>query len=195
MTIDVLEAIHTRRSILQFKSDPIDRQVLTELFDHAAWAPNHHRKEPWNLNIYEDNARLTLSEKVVDAYLRHQLITPKTTSQLEKMRRKYDSFFTTAPYHALIYMEKEDDGGYLDDENFAAVCAFIQNFQLAAWSKGIGTLWTAKAILRDEQFIRDLHLDPTKHKLVSVLHIGYPSNVPNAKPRTPLSEKIQWVKN
>lgn len=192
--IDVVKAMRERRTILDYKPEKVEKELLLDLFNHAAFAPNHHMKQPWKLRIYEDEAKSPFGEKVVDSYIRLGLLKSKDEEKLNKARLAYDRFFTAVPHHALFYMEKEDDGGYLDDENFAAVCAFIQNFQLAAWEKGIGTMWTAKETLLDEVFIRDVGLFPEKHKLIAVVQIGYPNKIPRAKERTPIEKSIEWIK-
>ncbi|WP_139180787.1 nitroreductase family protein [Virgibacillus salinus] len=191
--IDLIELMRGRRTILDYKEEKIDRDLLTELFDHAAYAPNHHLKEPWRIKIFEDVARSGFGEKIVDSYIRYGYLSALSDEKLKKARQKYNQFFNSVPHHALFYMDKEDDGGYLDDENYAAVCAFIQNFQLVAWSKGIGTMWTAKPTLLDEEFIRDIGLSPSEHRLIAVVQIGYPNKIPRNRGRTPIRNSIEWI--
>ncbi|MFC4556887.1 nitroreductase family protein [Virgibacillus kekensis] len=185
--------MRSRRTILDYKPEKVNREKLLELFQHAAYAPNHHLKEPWNMKIYEDEARSEFGKKVVDSYIRLGLLKTLSEEKLAKARQSYDRFFRSVPHHVLFYMNKEDDGGYLDDENFAAVCAFIQNFQLAAWAEGIGTMWTAKPTLLDEVFIGDVGLSPIKHRLVAVVQIGYPNKIPRDRGRTPVQQSIEWI--
>lgn len=192
--INLSEIIQSRRTILDYKSEKIDRSILLELFQTASYAPNHHMKEPWKIKMYEDDARSVFGEKIVDSYIRLGLLKSLDDNKLQKARISYDKFFNSVPHHALFYMEKEDDGGYLDDENYAAVCAFIQNFQLAAWELGIGTMWTAKQTLLDEVFIKEIGLSPIRHRLVAVVQIGYPNKVPMAKNRSPIENAVEWIK-
>ncbi|ASN05964.1 nitroreductase family protein [Virgibacillus necropolis] len=187
--------MQSRRTILDYKPDKIERHTLLELFRLASYAPNHHMKEPWMIKLYEDEARSSFGEKIVDSYIRLGLLKTLDEKKLQKARVSYDKFFRSVPHHALFYMEKEDGGGYIDDENYAAVCAFIQNFQLAAWNLGIGTMWTAKETLLDKVFIRDIGLSPDTHKLIAVVQIGYPNKVPKAKNRTSIQNAIEWINN
>lgn len=191
--MELTEVIRNRRTILEYKSDKMDKDELLHLFNTAAFAPNHHMRQPWKLKIYEDEARSVFGEKVVDSYIRLGLLKTKQPDKLAKARQGYDRFFNSVPHHILFYMDKQDDGGYVDDENFAAVCAFIQNFQLLAWEKGIGTMWTAKQILLDERFIRDVGLSSKKHKLIAVVQAGYPKKVPEAKERAAIDENLEWI--
>lgn len=185
--------MQTRRTILDFTSEKIDRDTLLELFQLTSYAPNHHMKEPWKIQLYEGEARSQFGEKIVDSYIRLGLLKTLNEMKLKKARASYDNFFRSVPHHALFYMDKEGDGGYVEDENYAAVCAFIQNFQLAAWNIGIGTMWTAKATLLDQQFIKDVGLSPDIHRLVAVVQIGYPNKIPKTKERTPIQNVIEWI--
>ncbi|WP_196493861.1 nitroreductase family protein [Ornithinibacillus caprae] len=188
-----MDIIRGRRTILDYKPKKVERDLLVELLSHASYAPNHHMKEPWKLKIYEDEARSVFGEKVVDSYIRLGLLKTLNEEKLRKARKAYDRFFNSVPHHILFYMDKEDDGGYIDDENYAAICAFIQNFQLLAWEKGIGTMWTAKETLRDEVFIRDIGLNPHNQRLVAVVQVGYPNKLPKGKERTPITESMEWI--
>lgn len=190
--IDIFEVMRGRRTILHYHPEEVDRELLIHLFNEAAYAPNHQLKEPWKIKMYEGESRSAFGEKIVDSYIRLGLLDSLTDEKLKRARQSYDRFFRSVPHHALFYMEKEDDGGYLDDENYAAVCAFIQNFQLAGWAKGIGTMWTAKPTLRDEVFINDIGLSPEKHRLVAVVQIGYPKLTPRSKGRMPVEDSIEW---
>lgn len=191
--IDLNHIIQSRRTILDYKPDKIDRNILLELFQIASYAPNHHMKEPWKIRLYEDEARSQFGEKIVDSYIRLGLLKTLDGNKLKKARTSYDKFFRSVPHHALFYMEKEDDGGYLDDENYAAICAFIQNLQLAAWNLGIGTMWTAKATLLDDVFIKEIGLSPASHRLVAVVQMGYPNKIPKAKNRSLVNDTIEWI--
>lgn len=193
--IELFEAIRERRTIHDYKPEKVDYDLLVELLDHSAYAPTHHMKEPWKLKIYEDEARLTLGRKIVESYIRLGLLNNLTGELLEQARQKYDRFFTSVPHHILFYMEKEDDGGCLDDEQYAEVCAFIQNFQLAAWAKGIGTMWTTKPTLRDETFIKDIGLSPRTHRLIAIVQVGYPNRIPRDHGRTLISDSIEWIQS
>ncbi len=74
------------------------------------------------------------------------------------------------------------------EENIAATSCFIQNFVLAAWSEGVGTFWSSIGITAKNREILQV---PEDHDVVGVLAIGYPEEIPDAKPRTPIKEKTR----
>ena len=49
--MEVEEAIRSRRTHKAFRPEPVDREVLDELFDLARWAPNHHLTNPWRFRV------------------------------------------------------------------------------------------------------------------------------------------------
>ena len=49
--MEVDEAIRSRRTHKAFRPEPVDREVLDELFDLARWAPNHHLTNPWRFRV------------------------------------------------------------------------------------------------------------------------------------------------
>jgi nitroreductase len=66
-TMDVIEAIKTRRSIRAFKPDPVSKKVLQELLDVGHWAPSGGNVQPWHFEILTgeplDKAKARLEEK------------------------------------------------------------------------------------------------------------------------------------
>ncbi|MBI2973187.1 MAG: nitroreductase family protein, partial [Armatimonadetes bacterium] len=58
----VLEAITTRRSIPQFKPDPVPRDLVERLLDAAVWAPNHRLTEPWQFYVLGEQAKRRFAE-------------------------------------------------------------------------------------------------------------------------------------
>jgi nitroreductase len=45
--MELEHAIRTRRTHKVFAPEPVERDVLEELFELARWAPNHHLTDPW----------------------------------------------------------------------------------------------------------------------------------------------------
>ncbi|BCJ85245.1 nitroreductase family protein [Effusibacillus dendaii] len=76
------------------------------------------------------------------------------------------------------------------EEHYAAVACFITNFMLAAWEKGIGTGWSSLAA---SQHVRELLGVQEGTKVVGLLPVGYPAEVPSPKERTPMEQKIKYL--
>jgi nitroreductase len=73
------------------------------------------------------------------------------------------------------------------DENVMAVSCYIQNFMLAAHEAGVGVFWSSLGATARG---RELLGVPQEHDVIAVLGVGYPAEVPAAKQRTPIADKI-----
>ena len=49
--MDIIKTIYSRRSIRCFKSDPIDRNILTEILEAAAKSPSATNAQPWSITV------------------------------------------------------------------------------------------------------------------------------------------------
>ncbi|MCP3028180.1 nitroreductase [Halobacillus sp. A5] len=180
--MDLYEAIKARRSIHDFTTEMIDEALLKEIIQIAGWAPNHRMKQPWKIKMFQQEGAEDFSQLVIESYKRSGFTDGYSKEKTDKVMEGIKGFLVKIPHHALVYMEK-DGNLHRFEEDYAAVCAFIQNIQLAAWGKGIGMLWTSSPYIYDETFIRGVGLDGKKHKAVAVLQMGYPAKIPQAKPR------------
>ncbi|AIQ58594.1 nitroreductase family protein [Paenibacillus borealis] len=76
------------------------------------------------------------------------------------------------------------------DENVMAVSCYIQNFMLAAHEAGAGVFWSSLgATVRGREILGA----PQEHDVIAVLAVGYPAEIPAAKQRTPIADKITYL--
>ncbi|MBW7457383.1 nitroreductase family protein, partial [Paenibacillus sepulcri] len=64
--MDIIEAIHTRRSIGRVKEDPIAKEQIETILEAGIWAPNHRLTQPWRFFVMSGDGRNRLG----DAYAR-----------------------------------------------------------------------------------------------------------------------------
>ena len=78
-------------------------------------------------------------------------------------------------------------------EDLAAVCAAIQNIQLAAWSQGIGSHWNTGRVTRLPETEALLGLSDRGEELVGFLYLGYPARIPETPERRPIEEFVRQL--
>ncbi|MFC4557457.1 nitroreductase family protein [Virgibacillus kekensis] len=187
-----MQAIKARRSIHTFKDEEVDEAVLKKIFTYGSYAPTHYMNEPWNIKLYQREGKRQLVDAIITSYQRIGMLKtddhPKTVKMTESMRE----FLLQIPHHALIFFEIEDDPVRYEEE-YAAVCAFIQNAQLAAWKYGVGMLWTITPYMHDKGFVDDVGLDSSTMKVAAVMQIGYPKKLPRDRGRTPIEQKMEII--
>lgn len=187
--MDILELIRTRRSVPQFKPDPIPRQAIEELLDAAVWAPNHRLTEPWQFFVLNGEHRRRFAEIRRDAR-RAALPNPDAPEIQPALQKVYEDTVNTPA--VLVVTAAGHSDPELEEENYWATFGAAYAFMLGAWSKGIGTYFrTGKAIV-DSPVLRRLLNLPDDRRVIGVMYAGYPAAIPQ-KRRTPASEKTVWL--
>ncbi|MBI0575838.1 nitroreductase [Neobacillus cucumis] len=74
------------------------------------------------------------------------------------------------------------------EENALATACFVQNFSLAAWEEGIGTFWSSIAAAANKREILGV---PEGYDVIGVFGVGYPEEISEPKPRTPMQNKLK----
>lgn len=182
----VEQNIISRRSIKAFKSDAVDPQEIIELLNVAKWAPNHRITEPWRFQLYVGKGK----DKFAQAYIDSQ---PTEEGQPTEKTLNKAKYYKDIPLQLVVIMP-EDSRQRTWDEDYGAVSAFIQNFQLAAWERGIGMIWRTNEYVYDPVFREGLGVKPGE-KIVATLMIGYPRHVPKALPRTDIQEFLTIIED
>lgn len=178
------ELIKERRSITSFKPDSVPTEEIIELLEVAKWAPNHKMTEPWRFLLYTGEG----TETFIQAFIESQ---PAPGGEIsEGVKRKADHF-RSIPVHLVVIMP-EDPRQKNWDEDHAAVSALIQNFQLAAWARNIGMIWRSNDWIYNPTFREKIGVQPGE-KIVATLMLGYIKDVPKAKERTPIKEKLMII--
>ncbi|RAV23281.1 nitroreductase family protein [Paenibacillus contaminans] len=173
----VAEAIRNRRTVKRFKLEPVPESLILELLDIAVWAPNHKLREPWRFALFVEEGK----QVVVDAIIANAM-KKRDPEQLMKI----PAFLTV--------MIEEDSRQKELEEDMLAAGTLIQNFQLAAWERGIGVTWLTEPFTYQPGFRADVGVKPTE-KLIGLLQIGYPETVPPAQPRTAAKHKLTIVRS
>ena len=124
--MDTEHAIRTRRTHKVFGPEPLDREVLDELFELARWAPNHHATNPWRF-------------RVLGAATLERLKQAAGPEQAGKLDRAPTLIVVSA---ALAGDPVQDE----EDLHSTAIAAYI--VLLAAHARGYAGYWRTPAVLR-----------------------------------------------
>ncbi|WP_419886926.1 nitroreductase [Neobacillus niacini] len=157
--MDILAIIKSRRNIKKFKSEAVQLDLIYSWLEAATMAPNHRMTEPWEVYFIGPDTRGKLNHKTNFGN------APVLMAVLSK--------------HGATLVEKE--------ENALATACFVQNFNLAAWSCGVGTFWSSIGITVKNRQVLGV---PDNYDLIGVIGIGYPEIVPDPKPRKSIQNKI-----
>jgi nitroreductase len=185
--MDILEAIHARRTVGKFKPEAVPRDVLERIFGAGIWAPNHRLTEPWRFFVLGDGMKRFFGE-------RYGILLTRNTDDEEKVKQVRTNVLTgflSRPAAAVISC-KQEGPDQKKREDYAATCCAIQNVLLAAWSEGVGVNWNTGPLINDPPCYEALGLHPEASFIAGIFTLGYPEVVPDQK-RTPLGQVMRYV--
>ncbi len=174
----VIETIMARRSIRQYKDQPVEIEKLQQIAECGINAPSGMNRQTWEVRIVN-------SAEYING------ITELFKAAQPKMGEdpKFKNMFRNAP--AVIFVASPKDGsGQLD-------CGLLgENMALAAQSLGLGTCFLGGPIAfmknspEAAPYLEKLALSED-YELLYALAVGYPDEAPDAKPRD--AAKVKFV--
>jgi nitroreductase len=170
-TMELEQAIRTRRTHKAFSPEPLDRTTLDELFELACWAPNHKLTNPWRFRVLGPLALQRLKDAAGD---------PVLAAKLDR-----------APTLVAVSTTRSGDP-VLDDEDALATGTAAYIVLLAAHGRGLAGYWRTPAILRTEAGRAALHV-PDDERLLGLLYLGHPRQEPRVPERAPVGEVASYL--
>lgn len=185
--MEILQAIQNRRSIKSFTPRPISREEIETVLDAAIHAPNHRMTEPWEFLVLGDEAK-----RAYGAVLgRRRSSKVEDPDAAAAVREKAIRGITSVPAIVAV-TTRLDENPEIREEDYAATYMAIQNMLLAATARGLGTHVKTGAIMDDPELREALGVGEDR-RIVALVWLGEPEEVPEPKPRTPATEKTRWL--
>ncbi len=186
------EVIQRRRTIKpHMMSDaPISEADLRAVLEGARWAPSHGLTEPWRFRIYRGQARQKLADALASLYETSLPAEQQKPGKADKLRE----MSARAPVTMLVWMARQEIEKIAELEEIEAVACAVQNMQLVATARGLGTFWSTPPFLYQPEMNAWMGIG-AKDRCLGVFYLGYPANPaewPSGR-RKPIDEKIEWV--
>lgn len=187
--MNLQEAIVSRRTIKEFKPDPVPDAVLEQALAAGLWAQNHRMTQPWRFVVLGPQTQQALAEAAADAQTR-TLPADTDAVTLAKLRQGALQKLLSKPRIVAVTCVLNGDP-FQRREDYAAVCCAVQNIHLAAWDAGLGMQWNTGKQTQQPHTYTLLGIDPAAEEIVGFLYFGYPAFIPPAPPRKPLAEVLR----
>lgn len=186
---DVLEVIHTRRSVGQVTPERPPRAAIEAMLEAATYAPNHFRNDPWRFVVIAGDARHRLGEAMAAVAARGMAdpTTPEAQTALAAERARA----LRSPVIIAVGVVDTGHPRALQIEDIEATAAAIQNMLLVARAHGLTAYWRTGAVAYDPEFKAHFGLKPHEH-LSGLLYVGYPAVEPAPRERTPWTALTEW---
>lgn len=188
--MDVMEAIRGRRSIGRVKPDPVDRAIIEQLLEAAAWAPNHAHTEPWRFWVMQGDARKQLGKALADITA-EELVDPQSEENL-LLLKKAEAKALRAPVIIAAAVTPTGHPKVPEIEEVCAVSAAVQNLLLAAHAAGLGAIWRTGSPTFHPR-MKQLFGLREQDTLLGFIYLGWPDMAPPSSSRTPVQSKTVWL--
>jgi len=165
--MDVYECIRSRRTVRQYKPDPVPERVIRKILRAGRWSPSSSNSQPWHFVVVTE---------------------PETISRLAEVATQ-GAFIGDAPVVFAIVMAPVAPRPQLDAGRA------LQQMELVAWSEGLGTCFVGVRGEAQDQ-VKSLLGIPEELELITVLPFGYRimREPGTGTPRKPMSEIVHGEK-
>ncbi len=185
--MDVLDAIHRRRAIRDYRPDKLPASRILQLIAAAGWAPSAMNEQPWQFTVVTDRALMDrLSAQAKTFMLESMGDVPNPAHFQDLLRDPTFHILYNAPLLVVVSAPAARQWCIED----CAVAA--QNLMLAATDMGLGSCWIgfAQGWLNTKEGLASLGLS-AQSRVVAPIVLGVPAAPPPAVQRK--SPAINWI--
>lgn len=168
--MEVETAIRSRRTHKAFRSKPLRRDQLDQLFELARWAPNHNLTNPWRFRVVGPEALARLKRAA----------GAEAAAKLDR-----------APTLVVCSCVLSGDP-ITDEEDLHATACAAYIVLLAAHGRGLAGYWRTPEVLRTEAGRTAVGLADGE-RFVSLIHLGEPIQERSAPARQPVAETVTYL--
>ena len=181
------ELFSSRRSIREFTSREVTRAEIETLLEHAVTAPNHRLTQPWKFFVLGPEARRSYG-LALGARKAKKIEDPAAAEQL---RQKVGDEHAALPLMIAVSIT-QNENPEIREEDYAAGMMAVQNIALAAVSLGLGTHIKSGAVM-DDPAARSAIGVGDGDRVIAIINVGEPANVPAGKPRRTAADVTTWM--
>ena len=193
-------SIEERRSIRKYTNQPVEKAVIEEVIRAAALAPSAKNRQPWKYLVYAGAEKEKLVDQMEIGLYREREVSPILPESAFGLPDAYNTLriMREAPMIIVVlntngrnpYEEIDTDHRISEICDSLSIGASIENLILKATELGLGTLWIANTFFAYPELVEYIG---TEYQLVSAIALGYPAEEPNARPRKPLEEILEFM--
>ena len=163
--MDVYQCLRSRRTVREYKPDPIPQELVRKIVQAGRWAPSSSNTQKWHFVVIQDRDTLAGLGKIAT----------------------HGPFIGQAPLAIAVVM---DDAPRPQLDAGRA----LQQMELMAWSEGVGMCFVGVREAEQQQAIKKLLGIPEALELITLLPFGYRAEGPKGPgtPRKPMEDIVHW---
>jgi nitroreductase len=187
------EAIAARRSIRQFRQEPIPEEALEAILLAATQAPSGKNRQPWRFLVVQGEQRAEMVRVMREGIARRQEEGEDPGSSpgsARVMAQAPVTIFVFNPEGLDPWLTRSVDQMWTDVVNVQSIGAAIQNMLLAALDLGIGSLWICDVFYAYDELRTWLG---QRGQMIAAVALGYADEAPEARQRRAVRSVTRWV--
>lgn len=185
----LLRALAERRMIPLVGPELPPREMIEQVIQAGAWAPNHHRTEPWRFIVLAGDEREALGDVMAEA--RRDEMGPELSDEDQRALEKERAKPLRAPVVITVAAVPTRGPKVVEIEEVEATAAAVENMVLAAQALGLGAMWRTGKAAYNPEVKRFLRL-PEEASIVAFLYLGYPQVSPSPRSRRTAEPHTTW---
>jgi nitroreductase len=207
---DILDVISSRKSIRNYKADPIPQDMIMKILEAGRWAPTGENLQPWKVIVVKDPdtkaaiARLSkigtgsrgTAEYSMNLLQRFDGMRPEDKERALKFYAtgEVSEFPSKAPAVIVAIGDLTVDSPDVPYD----VSAMMENMILEAHSLGLGACWIHGPVANIRHAIelkRILRIPAGmgQYKVLAVMSVGWPlEQRRHSRPKKPLEDIVYW---
>jgi F420 biosynthesis protein FbiB-like protein len=183
-----------RRSVRRFQPQAVPDSVIERMLATAAFAPSAHHREPWRFVVLKNPEIRTRLADAMGADLRRDLAADGLPhDEIDRQVGRARQRLLAAPGVIVLCMDSNAINAPPDERRAAAermmavqsVAAAGLQLLLGAHAEGLGGVWVCSPLFVPETVRESLDL-PEAWEPQAMFYVGYPTEIPEARPRKPL---------
>ncbi len=196
-TLNLLDIIHTRRSIRRYLDRPVPPAVIDQLLEAATWAPSAHNRQPWRFVVIETAAvKAQLADQMGERLRADRLRDGDPIDLIERDVQRSRDRIISAPIVIVACLSLIDMDRYPDERRNAlektmavqSAANAAQNLLLAAHDLGLGACWMCAPLFAPD-VVREILDLPLDWEAQAMITLGYPADAGKPKGRVDFKDK------
>lgn len=198
------QVVADRRSIRNYTKGKVSEEDLRLILESARQAPSGENAQPWRFIVVKDEEGKNYLAKISKNASGRRFTGEFLSKQMqERFKTLQDEEKKLAAFKKLT---SGDVSGFVSESDLILIVigkkdvwdlpfdcsAAIENILLTVTSLDLGACWLVAPCIdiRDELKIKSYFEIPEEYKVVSIISVGQPARIPNARPRIPLQELV-----
>lgn len=183
--MDALKVLLERRSIRKYRTVELPDALLEEIVSAGLYAPSGLNLQPWYFVVARTPEKMAQIRALMAVVaLRFSPVLQQQFHDHPEVITETNHFLVTlgnAPACVMVFAHKRDN---IDRDNvIESASAAIQNMQLAAWNRGIGSCWIGAPNHVGCGGLFEAAFASGHGEFIAALTLGYPAEDPKPHKR------------